>query len=87
MIRMAVESDLSPEEVVQRARAFFGPDGWGLEITEFADCCARFVGGGGHVYVQALSPDEEAGEDAAGSRIEIVGREWEHQIREFLGRI
>ena len=87
MIRMEATSKLSPGEVVERARTFFGPDGWGLEVTEFADCCARFAGGGGHVLVQASSERSRKGEEVSGSRVEIQGREWERQIREFLRQI
>lgn len=87
MIRMEATSKLSPGEVVEKARAFFGPEGWGLEVTEFADCCARFVGGGGHVFVQASPEHSGEGDKADGARVEIQGREWERQIRQFLSQI
>jgi hypothetical protein len=87
MIRMEAESKLSPPEVIEKARAFFGPGGLGMEITETADCCARFAGGGGQVYVQSYPPRSGAGEKQGGSRVEIQGREWDHQIRQFLGQI
>jgi hypothetical protein len=87
VIRMEAESRLSPEEVVEKAKAFFGPDGLGMEVTEPADCCARFEGGGGHVYVQADLPRSESGKRSGGSRVEIQGREWEYQIRRFLSLI
>jgi hypothetical protein len=87
MIRMEVESKLSRQEVVEKARSFFGPDGWGMQVTEFADCCARFEGGGGQVFVQTAPRRDEEGDRQPGSRIEIQGREWERQIKEFLGQL
>ncbi|MEJ2208723.1 MAG: hypothetical protein P8129_06765 [Anaerolineae bacterium] len=87
MIRMEVESKLPRNEVVERATKFFGPDGWGMEVTERADCCARFEGGGGQVFVQTTPRRGESGEQLSGSRVEIQGREWERQIKEFLGRL
>ncbi|MFN2228046.1 MAG: hypothetical protein ACK2UY_17115 [Anaerolineae bacterium] len=87
MLRLQVESKLSQNEVVEKARDFFGPNGWGLEVTEFADCCARFEGGGGQVYVQTSPRRGEKGEKRSGSTVEIQGREWERQIREFAGQI
>ena len=87
MIRMEAESELSPEEVVEKAKAFFGPGGLGMEVTELADCCARFAGGGGQVYVQASRPRSRPEEKPDGSRVEIQGREWEYQIRQFLSQI
>ena len=87
MIRLEAESRLSPGEVIRKATAFFGPEGWGLEITELADCCARFDGGGGQVYVQTSARGRGSGKKSAGSRVEIEGREWERQIREFLRQI
>lgn len=87
MIRMEVESKLSRNEIVQKAKDFFGPDGWGMEVTEFADCCARFEGGGGQVYIQTSPRRGDGGKARSGSRVEIQGREWERQIKEFLERI
>jgi len=34
MLRMAAKTKLSPEEIVKRAVAFFGPGGYGLEVEE-----------------------------------------------------
>ena len=87
MIRMEVESKLSQQEVADKARDFFGPEGWGMKVVEFADCCARFEGGGGQVYVQTSPRRDEDGQVQPGSRVEIQGREWEHQVKEFLGQI
>ena len=82
MIRMGKETKLTSTEVIAKAVAFFGPEGWGLEVEERAACCARFVGVGGYVFVQA-SDDEEAG----GLEVIIEGREWESQIQQFMGEV
>jgi hypothetical protein len=87
MLRLEVESKLSRSEVIEKARGFFGPDGWGLVVTESADCCARFEGGGGQVYVQTSPRRGENGKKEPGSTVEIQGREWERQIKEFAGQI
>jgi hypothetical protein len=82
MIRMGKETKLTSEEVISKAVAFFGPGGWGLEVEERAACCARFVGTGGHVFVQA-SDDEKA----AKREVTVEGREWENQIKQFMREI
>ncbi len=82
MINMKTETDLSSKEVVETAVAFFGPDGLGLEIVSQDDCCARFEGGGGYVFIRVdhIGPDED-------SEVHIEGREWEQQIEQFLGQL
>jgi hypothetical protein len=82
MIRMGKVSELEASEVVEKAVAFFGSAGWGLETVEEAACCARFTGGGGYVFVQASD-----GKEAGTSDVEVEGREWEKQIRAFIGEI
>jgi hypothetical protein len=82
MISIEKETRVNPSQVVEKAVAFFGPNGMDLKVSEQAECCARFEGGGGYVFIQA-SPREKG----KGSTVEIQGREWEHQIREFLDKI
>lgn len=82
MIRMGKESKFVDSEVIDRALAFFGPGDLGLEVVEQGDCCARFEGGGGYVFVQAI-----AAESGKGCEVTVEGREWEHQVRQFLGKI
>jgi hypothetical protein len=82
MIRMGKGTGLTPSEVFDKAEAFFGPGGFGLEVEERDDCCIRFVGAGG--YVSVAVPEVEA----PGEREVIVeGREWENQIRQFMAEI
>lgn len=46
MLNLAVKTKLSSGEVIKRAVAFFGPNGYGLEVKEQSDNCAYFEGGG-----------------------------------------
>jgi hypothetical protein len=82
MIRMGKESKLVPSDVIEKAVAFFGPSGHGLEVVDQGDCCARFQGAGGHVYVQTADIDGKPG-----AQVTVEGREWEYQIKQFMGEI
>jgi len=82
MLSMEKRSRFAPGEIVEKAVAFFGPGGLGLEVAEQERCCARFKGAGGFVFVQA-----EDVEGARGAKVNIEGREWEIQIKEFLGTL
>ena len=82
MIRMGKETKLESAEVIDRAVAFFGPSGLGLEVIDRGGCCARLAGAGGHVFVQTVDPD-----DGQGSDVTVEGREWDYQIRQFMGQI
>jgi len=82
MISLAKDSKLTPAKVIERAEAYFGPKGIGLEVVDCADCCARFEGGGGHIFVQTA-----AGEKGKGSQVNIEAREWEREAEKFLGKI
>jgi hypothetical protein len=80
MVRIGAKTKLKPEEVVRRAVNFFGPGGHGLEITGESAGYVSLEGGGGSVEVIASA-------EANGASVELVSREWDHQIREFLGTI
>jgi hypothetical protein len=79
MIRMEKQSRLAKAEVIEKAVALFGPGGLGLEVKERAECCARFEGGGGYVFIQAGE-----GKDGKGAQVQAEGREWDYLIRQFL---
>jgi hypothetical protein len=78
MLRMGKESKLNPQEVVEKAKAFFGPGGIGLEVIERGSRSVEFSGGGGFVLLK-VSPIER------GSDIEIQTREWDYDVKRFLG--
>jgi len=82
MISLGKDSKLTLSQVIERAVAFFGPGGLGMEVIECGDCCARFEGGGGHVFIQTA-----AGEKGKGSQVSIEAVEWERQATIFLGKI
>ena len=76
----SVETKLTPEEVIERAKAFFGAGTLGLDITDDSPCCANFVGGGGHVWVTASEEEKR-------TTVELETREWDYQVKEFMQRI
>lgn len=80
MLRMATKTKLSPKEAIKRAVIFFGPDGHGLKVKEQSATGAYFEGGGGIVEVTACA-------EKKGSSVELVSREWDYQIREFISKI
>jgi hypothetical protein len=80
MPRYGKESNQKPEDIIEKARTFFGPGGVGLEITDEGQCCITFEGGGGHVRIDAASKGK-------GSDVDIETREWDYQVKEFLRKI
>ena len=69
--------DAAPSEVLERAVAYFGHGGIGLEAHEVADDHATFFGGGGHVEVQVCQNDGK-------TEIDLDTREWDRQVLDFL---
>lgn len=82
MIRVGRKSKLVPAEVVKKAVEFFGPSGMGLNVVDQGACCVRFEGTGGYVFVQTADLEDQGGSD-----VTVEGREWDHQIRQFMGVI
>ena len=80
MLKMSAKTKLSPEEVIKRAVAFFGPGGQGLAVKDESAGYVCFEGGGGVVEVIASA-------EGKGASVELVSREWDYQIKEFLGKI
>jgi hypothetical protein len=80
MIHMQGKSRLAPEEVLGRLRKFFGKDGQGLELTEEGPLCLTFTGGGGYVTASVCLEGEQ-------TKVDLVSREWEYQVKEFLSQI
>ncbi len=80
MLKLSKASKLSPEEVIKRAVKYFGPEGYGLEVREQSDESAYLEGGGGSVSVTACTEGKE-------TSIELVSREWDYQVKEFLGKL
>jgi hypothetical protein len=79
MARYGVQTRLSPEEIIQKAMAFFGKDGVGLEITDQSPCCVTFQGGGDQVSL-TVSQGEK-------TEVELVTREWDYDVKQFMRQI
>jgi hypothetical protein len=80
MLRMTAGTKLKPVEVVRRAVNFFGPGGYGLEVKDESAGYVCFEGGGGGVEVIVSAK-------AKGASVELLSREWDYQVKEFLGNI
>ena len=80
MARYSVETKLSAEQAIAGAVAFFGEGGVGLDVTEQGDCCAYFVGGGGHVRVTVTAGD-------ARTTVELETREWDYDVKRFMRKL
>ncbi|OGO04093.1 MAG: hypothetical protein A2Y60_04745 [Chloroflexi bacterium RBG_13_54_9] len=82
MLRIATKTRLNPEEAIKLAVDFFGPGpgGYGLQIKEQDAACVYFEGAGGGVEVSACTDEE-------GTSLEVVSREWDGQVREFMTKI
>lgn len=80
MLKIATKTKLSPEEAIKRAVEFFGPGGYGLEIKNQTPDGASFEGGGGGVEVTACTEEKR-------TSVELFSREWDYQVKEFIGKI
>ena len=57
-MRYEVNTKLTPQEALERADAYFGRGGQGLEITSQGDLSLVFQGGGGYVAITAQPGDK-----------------------------
>jgi len=80
MIRLEVETKNPSEKAMQHLKAFFGSGGLGLDIVEETEGQIRFEGGGGYVGAVVCSAGKK-------SRIELVSREWEQQVKKFAAEV
>jgi len=81
MARYGVETNLSAEEALQRAAAYFGVGGLGLDVVEQEGCFIRLEGGGGHVLVTANPGDKKA------TTVDLETREWDYHVKRFMAEI
>ena len=80
MLNVEIISKQSQEEVIKKAVSFFGPGGYGLTVNEQTDCLVMLEGGGGGVSVSTCLKDDK-------TSVNITSREWDHQVKEFIGKI
>jgi hypothetical protein len=78
MLSVTKETKLKPDAVIKRAVDFFGPKGLGLILKEEDTSEVYLEGGGGGVRISAA-------ESKKGSTVDIETREWESQVKNFLG--
>jgi hypothetical protein len=74
-----VDTKLTRDEALQRAREFFGKSGPGPQMKPEQDCCLEVMGGGGHVSIVAANGE--------GTRLEIETRERERQTGQFMREV
>lgn len=80
MLSMETRTKMSPEDAIKEAVAFFGAGGYGLKVREKGPCCAAFEGGGGGVDITTSADGKE-------TKVELLSREWDYQVKEFIERI
>ncbi len=81
MVRYEKETRRSPDEVMERALKFFGPQGLGMTVEEQGDCCLYFSGGGGYVQVQLARAEKNR------TLVTVESREWDYQALRFLEKV
>ncbi len=81
MLRIGTRTKLDPETTIERAVAFFGPDGgYGLKVNDRTDESVCFVDPSGGVDVYACAEEN-------GTSVDLVSREWDSQVKEFIAKI
>lgn len=80
MLKLSTRTKLTPKQVVDKALDFFGPGGYGLEVTDQGETCASFEGGGGGVWVTTC-------EQEGMTTVDMEAREWEDEVKEFARKI
>ena len=83
MIKIAKQTGLAPEEVINQASKFFGKGGEGLEENEQNSCrpCRiSFEGGGGYVSISIYDEEKHR-------MVDVETREFEYQAKQFLTKL
>ena len=80
MLNISTETKLSSDKIKQKIKDYFGKDGLNLELSEEVDDCLTYVGGGGYVTATITKEEDK-------NKIDIVTREWEFQVKDFLSTL
>jgi hypothetical protein len=80
MINIEATTKLSPDEVIQSLKKYFGSGGQGLEITDEQRSCVAFAGSGGLVTAEVCPWGRR-------TKVNLVAQEWEYQAREFISQL
>jgi hypothetical protein len=75
-MRYGTETKLSTSEVLDKAEAYFGEGGLGLEVTSRDKCCISLVGGGGQVTVTVTEGKKTS--------VDVETQEWDYQVKRFV---
>ena len=80
MLNLQTKTKLPAEDVIARAKRFFGEGGVGLSLAEEAPGCLTFEGAGGYVTVTMCVEDDK-------TRVDLLTQEWEYQVKEFAAKL
>jgi hypothetical protein len=80
MLQISKKSQLNSDKILAKASRYFGKGGEGLDETESSPCCISFSGAGGFVTVTVY-------EKAIEREVDVETREFEYQVKQFLGSI
>jgi len=80
MLNMQVKTKLPPDEVVGRAKRFFGQGGLGLNLTEESLGCVTFEGGGGYVTATVCVDEDK-------TRVDLLTQEWDYPVKQFASSL
>ncbi len=79
-MRYQVRTERTAQEVLEQARAHFGPRGAGLQETSQNMLSVVFQGGGGYVAI-AMQPGSSE------TVVELETREWDFSVRAFMAQV
>jgi len=80
MIRVAKQTNMSPEKIIESASKYFGKGGQELTETQRNPCCISFEGAGGYVAVSVTDEDKHR-------TVDVETREFEYQAKQFLAKL
>ena len=80
MIRIAKQTRLTAEGIIERASKYFGKGGQELTETQRNLCCISFEGVGGYVTVSVTDEDKHR-------TVDVESREFEYQAKQFLEKL
>ena len=80
MLNLELKTKLSVEDTLDRIKTYFGKGGLGLEMKDETGDCLNFEGSGGYINATVCADDKK-------TKIDLVGREWEIQMKEFASKL
>jgi hypothetical protein len=80
MLNISSKTKMTPEEVIKKAIAFFGPNGYKLKIISQMDTSISFEGQGGGIDINAC-------QQKGYSSVDFISREWDFQVKEFINTV